>query len=536
MNEMKKIYYLAAALTVLAIAVSCEKNTETTQPQQSGGYRQVTIKAGTVQTRTSVSNGVLTWSANDKLNIVPQSGTVAAAALDIKTGVGAASGTFEGQIDASIEDGTDLYGWCGGCWTYNSGSFSVDMPSAQTYVANGLAENAYPSIGTGTIASGITLSNPMGVLKLTVKGASSDLVKSISVTSAANNLAGGFTVNPASSYAVSGGSSKTVTLNVAEPYVALSATGVNFYVVVPPATYAASDLTVKVTFSNDEYLSETFSDAVTVTASNATSKEITVSDDKTGRRGTLNGKEYVLIRAKYDGENDTYLKWATQNLAVTESGKQEWKPNGTGTDYIIGDYFQWAAYDGYLSGTKPGNLVVYTSFTNTCTGGASNAFTFKDSKKFGKASAPYSGTSYSKYTGTGEGKDGKTKLEQSDDVANIVLGSPWRIPTGGSAGEFKAMKEATKWTWDDTGKGYYVTKSSEDLASDKSNALLFFPAAGDGSGTDLDFAGDFGYYWSSSLYTVGPGYAFYLRFGSLGVDPDYHDYRSYGFSVRPVSD
>jgi len=273
---MKRLTYLASLLTILAGAASCQKNIEQAQPQPqpSGEFRQVTIEAGTAVSKTSVSGGALTWSANDKLNIVPQSGLVAAVALDIKTGVGESSGTFEGLVDKTVTDVTDLYGWCGGSWTYNSGAFSVEMPATQTSVANGLAENAYPSIGTGTIKDGISLSNPMGVLILTVKGETTDLVKSISVTSAANNLAGAFTVDPASSYAVSGGSSKTITLNVASPYVALSSTGVNFYIVLPPAEYAASDLTVTVTKSDDSTFSNTFADAVSVTAGNASAKEV----------------------------------------------------------------------------------------------------------------------------------------------------------------------------------------------------------------------------------------------------------------------
>jgi len=271
---MKKLFYLVTALAVLTGAASCEKYSEPSQPQQPEEYRLVTITAGSAVSKTSVSGGSLTWSANDKLNIVPQSGSVASAALDIKSGVGTATGTFEGQVDKSITDETALYGWCGGSWTYSSGSFSVNMPAAQAYVENGLAENAYPSIGTGSIKNGIALSNPMGVLKLTVKGETSDLVKSITVTSASKNLAGSFTVNPSSSYAVSGGSSKTLTLGVASPYVALSSTGVNFYIVFPPAEYAANDLTVTITKSDDSSFSNTFADAVTVTAGNATGKEV----------------------------------------------------------------------------------------------------------------------------------------------------------------------------------------------------------------------------------------------------------------------
>jgi len=277
---MKRLTYFASWLTLLAVAASCQKNIEQPkpqpQPQPSSEYRQVTITAGAAASKTSVSGGALTWSVNDKLNIVPRAGSVAPAALNIKSGVGESSGTFEGQVDKTVTDATELYGWCGGSWTYNAGSFSVDMPANQTSVANGLAENAYPSIGTGTIKNGISLTNPMGVLILTVKGETTDLVKSITVSSEANNLTGAFTVDPSPSYAVSGGSSNTITLNVASPYVALSSTGVNFYVVLPPAEYAANDLTVTVTKSDDTSFSNTFADAVTVTAGNATGKEVKI--------------------------------------------------------------------------------------------------------------------------------------------------------------------------------------------------------------------------------------------------------------------
>lgn len=554
---MKKLTYFASLLTVLAGAASCQKNIEQPQsqpqPQPSGEYRQVTIEAGSAGSKTSVNGGILTWSEDDKLNIVPQSGTVAAVALDIKSGVGEAAGIFEGMVDASITDATDLYGWCGGNWTYDAGAFSVEMPAEQTYVANGLAENAYPSIGTGSIKDGISLSNPMGVLKLIVKGASSDLVKSVSVTSATKNLAGEFTVTPGATPSVSGGSSKTVTLNVADPYVALSATGVNFYIVFPPAEYAAGDLSVTVTFSDDSYLNTTFADAVTVTAGNATAQEVS---DYTGRCGTLKGQEWVMIKAKYDGTNDSFLKWGTQNLAITTSGQTKWN----GTNYVIGDYFQWAAsYGGYNITADvdkvPANLLIYTSFTTKYTGGSANQFTFKSDKTSGFAIgyAPYYKSGYTKYTST----DSKTTLEQSDDVANIILGGSWRIPTGGSAGEIKAMRDVTYWAFDNTDKGYYVFKpgvgtsgtagTNGDITGtdDKTKALLFFPLAGCGydntSSPIFGYVGETGFYWSRTINNNDSTPSnWYVTSYNLCINKD-DSYpagttkRYRGFSVRPVS-
>jgi hypothetical protein len=46
-------------------------------------------------------------------------------------------------------------------------------------------------------------------------------------------------------------------------------------------------------------------------------------------------------------------------------------------------------------------------------------------------------------------------------------------------------------------------------------------------------AGSLGFYWSSSLYADGPGYAFSVRFYSVSVGWSSY-YRYYGFSVRPV--
>ncbi len=550
MNEMKKFFYLAAALTVLAGAASCEKNIEQSQDElkPSGELRHVTITAGSAQTKTSVSGGVLTWSENDKLYIVPKSGNCAVAQLTIKNGAGSANATFEGDIDASITDETEIYGWCGGSWTYNSGSFTVNIPENQTYVANGLAENTFPSIGTGTIKSGITLENPMGVFKLTVDGEDTEFVKSITVTSTNNNLAGQFTFTPGDTPTVSGGSSKTVTLNVADPYVSLQGIGVNFYAVLPPAEYAASDLTATITFSDGNTRSETFTEVVTIAAGNAPEKKLV--SDYTGRRGTLNGQDYVVIK----GSDGKYLKWATQNLAVTESGKQEWKPSGTGTGYIIGDYFQWAAsYAGYgLDGTTgkeqtPANLVIYSSFSNEGAGGADNSITYKDGKTSGFVSGTtpyYDGSKYTKYT------NGSAILDKTDDVANIVLKDTWRIPTGGSAGEFKAMREATYWAWNDTDKGYYVFKpgvgtsgaanqqGTYGTGDDKTKALLFFPLAGYGEGQEkyVNFPRSKSLYCSSTLRSDKTTYAYNVLFKPSSITLDDYSPRYYGFSVRPVSD
>ncbi|MCQ2148729.1 MAG: DUF1566 domain-containing protein, partial [Bacteroidales bacterium] len=70
----------------------------------------------------------------------------------------------------------------------------------------------------------------------------------------------------------------------------------------------------------------------------------------------------------------------------------------------------------------------------------------------------------------------------------------------------------------------------------KTEALLFFPAAGYGGSSSLRKAGTYGNYWSSTLNAGSVDYAYILYFGSDDVGPSSRDSRYIGGSVRPVSD
>ncbi|MCQ2336828.1 MAG: fibrobacter succinogenes major paralogous domain-containing protein [Paludibacteraceae bacterium] len=373
---MKKFTYLAATLLVMAGAVSCKKNAEVKEPapQPTGVMRHVTVSAagqGTAKTSV-VSGGTLIWSNDDQLNIVPTSGGFDAVALAIKNGAGTSSGTFEGSIDSGIEDNTPLYGWAGGAWTYNSGSFTVDMPITQTYVEDGLAKNAYPSIGTGTIENGISLGNPFGVLCLIVKGETTDKVKSITLTSTAKNLAGVFTVNP-NNYTVTSGSSKTITLNCAEA-VALATDGVNFRIVVPAASYTANDLTVTVTKSDDTTFKVKLG-ATTVTANNVTKVSVVEPVRPECQKALDDASNWVKIGEQYwlkenakcieyDTNSEAYnASWLTNNTisTISSSAYNPWCtaiPDASVPEYLkdqsdkLGMQYNWAAAVGVSVGQQ----------------------------------------------------------------------------------------------------------------------------------------------------------------------------------------
>lgn len=270
--------------------------------------------------------------------------------------------------------------------------------------------------------------------------------------------------------------------------------------------------------------------------------------------GSLNGHDYVSIAG---------TKWATQNLAITESGYKAWKGNnpsdavtvpGTNEGVIVGDYFQWAAYAGYCGQDTDDDkgLLIYTSFINTkCVGvtgtvsyvlksaGGSDKYRFNTSNKTGyKGITPYyESGNFTNYKDKGAG------LAETDDAARILWQGTWRMPT---TAEFKAMREATYWAWDGTDCGYYVFmpglgtsgaaggRANINTPDDKTKALLFFPAAGCGSNASISDAGANGRYCSSTLYSSSDAY--YLSFSNSSVNPQGNLSRYYGFSVRPVSD
>ena len=128
--------------------------------------------------------------------------------------------------------------------------------------------------------------------------------------------------------------------------------------------------------------------------------------------------------------------------------------------------------------------------------------------------------------------DNKTVLEAMDDAATVALGGKWRIPTKEEWREL-LNTENCSWTWMTIdGVNGYKVQSKKSGYTDK---WIFLPAAGCRYYGDLYSVGSYGYYWSSSLGTVYPSYAYYMNFNSGYFSRD-NDYRYYGLSVRPVSE
>lgn len=210
----------------------------------------------------------------------------------------------------------------------------------------------------------------------------------------------------------------------------------------------------------------------------ALSRVDSVSSVVTAYTGFENGHEWVDL-GLYSG-----TLWATTNLGGASANS-------------YGDYFAWGEIT-----TKDS----YTWENYTLANGSSDAFTkYCDSSSYGTV-------------------DNKTTLEATDDAATQLWGGAWRMPT---IDEWDELLDKCDWTWTTLNgvKGYKVKSTNGNS--------IFLPAAGCRGGDELDLAGSYGVYWSSSLDWLDPRQAQHVYFG-FGNHRTSSNYRNCGRSVRPV--
>ncbi len=121
--------------------------------------------------------------------------------------------------------------------------------------------------------------------------------------------------------------------------------------------------------------------------------------------------------------------------------------------------------------------------------------------------------------------DALTTLESDDDAASFNWGGQWRMPTQDEMQELIDNCD-TAWTEINGINGMLLTSRTNGNS-------IFLPAAGNYDTNSLNNLTTMGNYWSSSLRTEPPNYAWYLYFNS-GTCNVSDFYRFYGYSVRPV--
>ena len=204
-------------------------------------------------------------------------------------------------------------------------------------------------------------------------------------------------------------------------------------------------------------------------------------------------------------------------------------------DYLLSDSWPEAAHEWVDLGLPSGTLWA------TCNIGADSPEDYGDYFAWGETEpkevynwSTYkwcmgSNTTMTKYCsnsnyGTNGFVDNKTELDPEDDAAYVNWGPSWRMPTMGQQEE---LCEECTWQWTTLNgvNGYMITGSN--------GKTIFMPAAGYRWNDSLDDAGSYGCYWSRTLYSSSPYYAYSLYFDS-GYVYWFYDYRNSGFPVRPV--
>ncbi len=244
----------------------------------------------------------------------------------------------------------------------------------------------------------------------------------------------------------------------------------------------------------------------TITPSNATYKNITWKSSNYdiaeiigsgGVRGRSPGE--VTVTATCDGQMaqctvvvqdfvdlGLSVKWSTVNLGAT-------------TYYDCGDYYAW----GELTTKSDYSWSTY----KWCDNGADKLTKYNIDPEFGEV-------------------DDKTFLDPDDDVAHVVLGGSWRLPTEKEINELYAK---CTWTWQNlsAATGFIVTGPNGNK--------MFIAANGSIEGTVKHSSTAACYYWTSCLDKNYPSYSIYL-FGSKNDRIEDFLPRSWGMGIRAVCD
>lgn len=189
-------------------------------------------------------------------------------------------------------------------------------------------------------------------------------------------------------------------------------------------------------------------------------------------------------------------------LKIVTGANYEDRTFENGHEYVdLGLSVKWATCN--VGATTPGDMGGYYAWGETETKSEYSWTNYFDSND--------SGTKFTKYP------NGATQLAEEDDVAHVVWGGNWRMPT---KEEFRELVDNCRWIWTS-----YNGINGFRVQSKENGNFIFIPA------DDTT-----GHYWSSTPYQSQN--AFYLSFSYIltettkkyGVYADKYN----GYNIRPV--
>ena len=207
------------------------------------------------------------------------------------------------------------------------------------------------------------------------------------------------------------------------------------------------------------------------------------------------------------------LLWATKNI-------------GANTEEEAGLYFQWGDTQGYTA-EQIGN------------GEGLKAFSWADYK----FSIDGFSSNFSKYNAS----DSKTVLDPEDDAAHVNMGGNWRMPTSEEyqelclntdvylvpteGEEIQGTAQGRFIIWASPVEG--TLKGVKFYKKGDKQTYMFVPASGNADDGPVQYVGQYGGLWASSLHSSVVQHALYFRFNASDSYVS-DDLRYVGLPVRGV--
>lgn len=441
---MKRILFMISLLALAA--VSCSKEQMTVG---SVGTMSISATTDGADTRTSLSkNGQsydVVWSAGDRIIVQPKNPNAQSSFWDftLESGEGTTNGTFTGNGSINWSNYSQVEAYYG-----ISDGWNKEWPSIQHYFGEDVISDS-PMVcmmDTEGVEPQLHFVNMGGILRLLVKGPRN--VRQITITTG-NDCCGDITsVSSAGVVSVSGG--KSITLETGGEGVAVSPEGTVFNIAMPAKSY--SDVSIKVKDNNGGEYVKTLKTGKTLDIERSKITEASVTFD------SHMGHKFVDLGLP------SGLLWATCNVGAAQ-------PQDYGRYYAWGETedlglvnFGWDKYK--WSGNTERTLTKY------CT-----------RSEYGEV-------------------DNLTTLLPEDDAAHVNWGGNWRMPTEEELIEMidNCPHELTTEYGGVAIIGYifYKKKTGSSYYS-LSDPHIFLPAAGAREEYGLQYQGEDGYYWTSTV-------------------------------------
>ena len=192
---MKRIHIFSILIASAFALFSCGKSefVDNEVPEKNGPKLvPLNLSASVIETRTEISGKVISFSANDKINVFDDTEYYSIYDPFVTTN-GGATAEFEGQVDESATDFYALYPYneaAQSSWAYNSKTATTILPSVQS------TDFGSNNINAGIVTdSGLSFYNVCCILKITIPQALDNEIGMLQITLDGQKLTGNVAVD-----------------------------------------------------------------------------------------------------------------------------------------------------------------------------------------------------------------------------------------------------------------------------------------------------------------------------------------------------